>query len=99
MSEDARFEFYGKYAQVALQTDCWGPLLILSPNKPGCYRVVVQFIEATQPLIDTVIHAERLEQSYVVRFQSRLNSNQLARVWIKVRPLKQDRKNSGSTET
>ena len=87
MSDTTNFEFFGKYARVILKSDCWGALLIISPRKLGRYRVKAQLIDGNQPLMDTVITAERSDASCVVRFPVRLESKQLARIWIKFRPL------------
>ncbi len=87
MSDTTTFEFFGKYAQIILKSDCWGALLIISPKKPGRYRVTAQLIDGSKPLMETVITAEHPDASCVVRIPVRLESNQLARIWIKIRPL------------
>ena len=87
MSDTTTFEFFSKYAQVILKSDCWGALLIISPKKPGRYRVQAQLIDCNQPLVDTVVTAESSDANCVVRFPVRLDSTQLARIWIKFRPL------------
>jgi hypothetical protein len=92
MSDTTNYEFFGKYARVILKSDCWGALLIISPRKLGRYRVKAQLIDGNQPLIDTVITVEHSDASCVVRFPVRLESKQLARIWIKVRPLQRIQK-------
>ena len=87
MSDTTTFEFFGKYAQVILKSDCWGALLIISPKKLGRYRVKAQLIDGSKPLIDTVITAEHPDANCVVRFPVRLESKQFARIWINFRPL------------
>lgn len=87
MSDTTTFEFFGKYAQVTLKSDCWGALLTISPKKPGRYRVKAQLIDSSKPLVDTVLTLEHPDTSCVVRIPVRLESTQLARIWIKLRPL------------
>lgn len=87
MSDTKTFEFYGKHAQVTLKSDNWGALLIISPKKPGRYRVQAQMIDGSRPLVDTELTLEHPDASCVVRIPVRLESNQLARIWIKIRPL------------
>lgn len=87
MSDTTTFEFFSKYAQVTLKSDCWGALLIISPKKPGRYRVQAQLIDGSKLLMETVITAEHPDASCVVRIPVRLELTQLARIWIKIRPL------------
>ncbi len=87
MSDTTTFEFFGKYAQIILKSDCWGALLIISPKKLGRYRVTAQLIDGSKPLIDRVLTVEHSDASCVVRFPVRLKSKQLDRIWIKFQPL------------